>query len=56
MGTFDYIYTGIVVAFSLGCILYGIRLAIKTRKDSIERYNINKKRRRTDFENYGTKH
>ena len=30
------IYTGIIIVFSLGCIIYGIRLAIRTRKENIE--------------------
>ena len=29
MGTIDCIYVGIVGVFSLGCIVYGIRLIIK---------------------------
>ncbi len=56
MGTIDYIYMGIVGLFSLGCILYGIGLAIKTRKDNIEQYNKNKEKRKIEFENYGRKH
>ena len=56
METIDYIYTGIVMFFSLGCIIYGIRLAMKTRKENIENYNVNKDRRNNDFENYETKH
>ena len=30
------IYTGIIIVFSFGCIIYGIILAIRTRKDNIE--------------------
>jgi hypothetical protein len=30
------IYTGIITVFSSGCIIYGIRLAIRTRKENIE--------------------
>ena len=53
MEIIEYLYTGIMGAFSLGCIIYGIRLAIKTRKDNIEQYNKNKKQRNINFENYG---
>jgi len=53
MEIIEYLYTGIIGAFSLGCIIYGIRLAIKTRKDNIEQYNKNKKQRNINFENYG---
>lgn len=35
MGIIDYLYMGIVGTFSLGCIIYGIRLAIKTRKETL---------------------
>ncbi len=56
MGIIDYLYMGIVGAFSFGCIIYGIRLAIKTRKDNIEQYNKSKEQRKINFENYGTKH
>lgn len=56
MGTIDCIYTVVGGVFSLGCIIYGVRLAIKTRKENIDKYNINKKQRNNNFENYGTKH
>lgn len=56
MGIIDYLYMGIVGTFSLGCIIYGIRLAIKTRKDNINQYTKNKEQRKINFENYGTKH
>ena len=56
METINYIYTGIITVFSLGCIIYGLRLAIKTRKENIDKYNKNKEQRRKDFEDYGTKH
>lgn len=55
MEIINYIYTGVVGAFSMGCIIYGIMLAIKTRKENIDKYNINKEQRNSDFENYGTK-
>lgn len=56
MGTIDCIYVGIVGVFSLGCIVYGIRLIIKTRKENIKQYNDRKGKRKLEFENYGTKH
>lgn len=37
METINYIYTGIITVFSLGCIIYGIRLAIKMRKENIDK-------------------
>lgn len=52
MGIIDCLYMGIVGIFSLGCIIYGIRLAIKTRKKNIEQYNKDKKQRKINFENY----
>ena len=56
MGIIDYLYMGIVGTFSLGCIIYGIRLAIKTRKENIKQYIKNKNQRKIKFENNGTKH
>lgn len=56
MGTIDYLYLGIVGTFSLGCIIYGIRLAIKTRKDNINQYTKNKEQRKIIFKNYEKKH
>ena len=56
METINYIYTGIITVFSLGCIIYGIRLAIKTRKENIDIYDKNRKQRKEDFNDYGTKY
>ncbi len=56
MGTIDCIYAGIVGVFSLGCIVYGIRLIIKMRKENIKQYNDRKEKRKIEFGNYGTKH
>lgn len=39
MGTIDYIYMGIIGIFSLSCIIYGIRLAIKTKRSNIHQYD-----------------
>lgn len=55
MEIIDYLYTGIVSVFSLGCIMYGIKTAVKIRKDNIKKYEINKEQRKQDFENYDTK-
>lgn len=56
MGTIDCIYMAVGGFFSLGCIIYGVRLAIKNRKENIDKYSINKKQRNNNFENYGTKY
>lgn len=56
METINYIYTGVITVFSFGCIIYGIRLAIKTRKENVDKYNKNKEQRKNDFGDYGTKH
>ena len=56
METINYIYTGVITIFSFGCIIYGIKLAIKMRKENIDKYNKNKEQRKNDFEDYGTKH
>lgn len=56
MGTIDCIYIGVIGIFSVGCIIYGIRLAIKTRKYNINQYKKSKERRKKDFENYGTRY
>lgn len=31
MEIINYIYTGVITVFSFGCIIYGIRLAIKIK-------------------------
>ena len=56
MGTIDCTYVGTVGVFSVGCIVYGIRLAIKTRKSNINQFKESKEKRRKEFKNYGTKH
>ena len=49
MGTIECIYVGIVGVFSLGCIIYGIRLIIKTREENIKQYNYRKEKMKIDL-------
>lgn len=56
MGTIDCIYMVIIGIFSVGCIIYGIDLAIKTRKDNINQYKKSKEVRKKEFENHGTRY
>lgn len=56
MGIIDYLYMGIIGGFSLSGIIYGVRLIIKIRKESIEQFNKHKKQNKIKFEDYGRKH
>ncbi len=52
MNALDLIYTGLVCIFSICCIFYGIKSAIKTRHRNIKEYKENKRKRKEEFNNY----
>lgn len=56
MGIIDYLYMGIIGVFSLSGIMYGVRLIINIRKESIEQFNKNKKQNKIKFGDYGRKY
>ena len=52
MNIIDFIYTGIVILFSIACIVYGICSAITIRNNNIKRYQKDKQNRKEEFNKY----